>query len=700
MEVAEGSPTTTTTPPHTATTTSNSPPPPPPPPPSSSNTQQQQPAAQEQAQPGPGRVRRALTGLRDALTSWWHQDPRQRLEAQAPAAFDVDDGDLNEEVLLADLKNFHAALDERSNLHRCAACGESLGLHLFVRDVHTNGAAIYDAEDSIWAPLCGRRVESNDSSAALHICSECMQALRRGSKPGKALVFDPVEQPFSALTADERRLVRPINPILQLRVLPGTAQQVGCIGNTINFLNDSLAVASRLPRMPSAADIVYVARKNAAGIVKKHAIRPAVIRAALMHAKATGHAGFRNSFVDDALLAQLEEAVRAESAPVIDEDEQADPDEPTRTGGADDIFVHFDAEDEGGLLAAELAQFAAPDEAALLHQLAADTQLPGQRARLGDQPAGTSNSPGAVGSGSGSINNKSSSHCPPPPPPGPPPPPASSSVSDTQQQQPPTLQQDAVQPRDHSAEPVNEYAAGDDLWVAAFPHLFPGGRGGPSEYPGNKPGQQPNVASWVKHCLLYHDQRFAQDLEFLFFSYNFLLRRRIDGIMAAAKRRDVGETVDVSADADTITGDQLRAAGTALLHSRGLLPRHRVPEDNVISEGIRILNSLSVYGDKLPGTPAQMQLERRRVLAMISSGVTDPATVFTTYSAADMHWLEMFRMLGYKDKPAQLVVRTVGCHTPQPPPALSTHLLIAHHDASGVCMRFRRWVVLRSEFRA
>ena len=148
MEVAEGSPTTTTTPPHTATTTSNSPPPPPPPPPSSSNTQQQQPAAQEQAQPGPGRVRRALTGLRDALTSWWHQDPRQRLEAQAPAAFDVDDGDLNEEVLLADLKNFHAALDERSNLHRCAACGESLGLHLFVRDVHTNGAAIYDAEDS------------------------------------------------------------------------------------------------------------------------------------------------------------------------------------------------------------------------------------------------------------------------------------------------------------------------------------------------------------------------------------------------------------------------------------------------------------------------------------------------------------------------------------------------------------------------
>ena len=68
--------------------------------------------------------------------------------------------------------------------------------------------------------------------------SACLQ--KGSKKPSKALIFDPVEQPFAALTFDEeRRLVRPINPFMQLCVLPSAQRQMACMGNTINFLNES-----------------------------------------------------------------------------------------------------------------------------------------------------------------------------------------------------------------------------------------------------------------------------------------------------------------------------------------------------------------------------------------------------------------------------------------------------------------------------
>lgn len=57
------------------------------------------------------------------------------------------------------------------------------------------------------------------------------------------------------------------------------------------------------------------------------------------------------------------------------------------------------------------------------------------------------------------------------------------------------------------------------LFECAFPWLFPGGIGGPTDYPGT-------LNEWGKHMLYYSDGRFAKDSIFPFFAQNYVTRMR------------------------------------------------------------------------------------------------------------------------------------------------------------------------------
>ena len=131
----------------------------------------------------------------------------------------------------------------------------------------------------------------------------------------------------------------------------------------------------------------------------------------------------------------------------------------------------------------------------------------------------------------------------------------------------------------------------------------------------------------------------------------------MNGIIATAAKRDHSDKhlqcsndPDISA-APTVSATDLHAAATALLHQHGQLPGGTCPSDSQLAEGHSLLKRLSTYGDSLPGTPAQMQLERNRVLALVASSVIPPFTFFHTVSAADGYWPELYRMIGFKDKP-------------------------------------------------
>jgi len=69
-----------------------------------------------------------------------------------------------------------------------------------------------------------------------------------------------------------------------------------------------------------------------------------------------------------------------------------------------------------------------------------------------------------------------------------------------------------------------------ELLTYVFPHLFTNGEGGPVV--------DPTLNGFYRHCLLWHDGRFARDAEFLFLAYKALTMKTVFGICATAMVND------------------------------------------------------------------------------------------------------------------------------------------------------------------
>jgi len=562
------------------------------------------------------------------------------------------------------MQNFWNETAACCDMHACAACGELLGRQHFVAgaagrpraaaaaaagSAAATAVPAFDPDDPLWGPLDGIRLADQES---LHICLECLRFLQQGLRPPRAAqLFKALEPELHDLSAMELRCIKPILPFIAIYLLRGKDRQYGSMGHTISFPNDAMAVAARLPRLPSkTATAILVEESAKTGVTRLHTIRPAAIRAALLFAITSKHVAFRNVAFDEALMRQLEEEVaRFETAtpPVPVEVVEAEQGVPVATaGGAEDLLMVYEQDTDRALLAEALAraQPVGSDARAGLEQLAATyhaeagRQMPGAEAAsngaveaASSAAAGTEPSPGSGGAAGGDDDAA----------------PAAAA--------PPTLRLSDVQPRS-AAPPVGEREAGDDLWIGCFPHLYAGGVGGPSCFPGL------SIEKYVNHCLMYYDQRFAQCPEFLFFAYNFIWRKRINGVLSVASKRAMDSSSAAAGEGDAegggdggLTVGALRNAGETLLFQHGMLPRR--PPDSVLQEGYDLLGRLSVFGESLPGTAAEMELWRTRLLALIGSDVTDPAFLFHTVSPADAFWPEFFKMLGFKDRPEVLNAR-------------------------------------------
>ena len=69
--------------------------------------------------------------------------------------------------------------------------------------------------------------------------------------------------------------------------------------------------------------------------------------------------------------------------------------------------------------------------------------------------------------------------------------------------------------------------------------------------------------------------------------------------------------------------------------------------DKAVDEASALVNRLRMYGKNLPGSPLHMDLERRRLLALMGSGAMEnPFNLLLTYGANDYNWPELYFMIG------------------------------------------------------
>lgn len=227
--------------------------------------------------------------------------------------------------------------------------------------------------------------------------------------------------------------------------------QYATTGSSISYMNDSLSVAQKLPRLPSAADTVYVTTGGGkTGLQQRHcAIRPEKLRQLLRSLIEQSTFAWRSVEVDDAVLEMLTQEVEKDTA-------------------ADAVTASMPA-DEGEAAPREESHVHSPDAAHVLMEM-----------------------PTAVDAAA-TLRQLVGDDAPAPPPPPAQPSPAGAACA------PPHV--DTLQPpfTAASAKPFNEFEAGTDFWPTTSPHLFRDGEGGP---PSDKSLSEND---WVHHAPLYHN---------------------------------------------------------------------------------------------------------------------------------------------------------------------------------------------------
>ena len=124
-------------------------------------------------------------------------------------------------------------------------------------------------------------VDQNSDGTVL-VCSRCSSKLRKGERPKWAVQFEPADERLMQLTDIEFRMIRPVVPIVRIIRLTGEGQ-LATNGGSINFFNDALRVASRLPRHPQHCDLIAVAMPatSASAVSRVVQVRPELVRQVL-----------------------------------------------------------------------------------------------------------------------------------------------------------------------------------------------------------------------------------------------------------------------------------------------------------------------------------------------------------------------------------------------------------------------------------
>jgi hypothetical protein len=152
---------------------------------------------------------------------------------------------------------------------------------------------------------------------------------------------------------------------------------------------------------------------------------------------------------------------------------------------------------------------------------------------------------------------------------------------------------------------ANEYEMEGYLTTLVFPQHFTDGEGSFEN------SEMTSLHDYLIHCLYWHDGRFAHDPVFVAWCTKILMRRKVSGVaVAMEKNRDrVQYTV----------GDVQDAAQLAREVQQPGKSKEMV--DKAVEELRTAVRLLTPYGKGLRGTPIEIALLKRTLLAAISTGI-------------------------------------------------------------------------------
>jgi len=369
-----------------------------------------------------------------------------------------DERQLNDE--LDDREAFEFENLQTSQLRVCACCGQ-------VRNGLEIPDMVLSPSDKIFSPLCGDLVLI--LGEPIRVCISCADVLKTGRRPKTAIRFPPMDKRFTQLSPLEFRLVRPIVPVISFYRLPGSEGQLATIGGSVNFVNDSLKVARRLPRPLEENGAVWIrsSKTKESQIVTEAKVRPDLLRVTVSDCIATNHPAFPHIQLDEDTLASLavvnisEMVVTPLSASTTDEEEAAEKEE-------EDERRSLYGPDSNHVLLMEVPE--GVNKVEVLRSLFSNDapNVPGEaEARPGD--AGM-------------------------------------------------LTRDALQPMFPAEALVNEIEIGREIFMRVFPQHFTDGKGGLDQA-----SDELTESEFIECCLFYHTRQFSTDNEFIAFCCKHVL---------------------------------------------------------------------------------------------------------------------------------------------------------------------------------
>jgi hypothetical protein len=144
-----------------------------------------------------------------------------------------------------------------------------------------------------------------------------------------------------------------------------------------------------------------------------------------------------------------------------------------------------------------------------------------------------------------------------------------------------------IQPRFTMDDSVNMVERDADVITAIFPQHFTDGKGGPTT-------SVLALPEYFRHALMWHDGRFAQDIEWLFFTYKYEIKRKLFGVCVRATKDQPNVTL-----ASLEKARRAAAAADAPEGPSG----DQEGRSSSLDEGKRVMQRLSVYCNQMQVRP-------------------------------------------------------------------------------------------------
>lgn len=437
------------------------------------------------------------------------------------------------------------------------------------------------------------------SKNTVYVCKHCRSDLDNEMvpkfSPVHGFLFGECPEELKVLNKHELRLCSKVLPFVSLSRSYGHSGQYFAKGHVMNLRQDVQEVVKLLPRSPHSAGIVLGKRSHDGA--RAFEFRPALIRAALEWLR-QNNKYYSDITIDETQLAALQSPQQLPELQLSDDKLEPEPDTLTET------FVIGEAVESVQSLKHAMADVLPSEETERvvmfpkLHEFVhegRDTYLAMAFPRLFPFGIGDFHDVNAVLA-------KRATHI---------------SVTDF-------LDVEAVESNsDHDdTHPMDQTdsdtESDDDIC-----------NGTTQSKHKRKPGQITKL-QYYRHLMKLVDGRF-ENPEFLFHAYDTLFRSKVQFATAKLSKSDFA----------SLDFEVLQAA-------KGLLYGDQVPLSDATTLAKRILKSLRPYFSKMPGTPQQMKKFRDNLFAAISF-LPAPPDYFTTFSAADTHWPQLFRCV-YPEK--------------------------------------------------